>query len=476
MTSKADNNILSAFLRGNYFMNDFDTVAAISTARSTGGISVIRISGDDAFNVADKIFTPVSHKKKPSEMDGYTCEYGYYTDSENNRIDDGILTVFKAPHSYTGENVVEVSCHGGIFVTEKLLNRIYECGASPAGAGEFTKRAFLNGKLSLSEAEAVMDIISASGEQYFRYAESLKNGSLYRKTEAVSDELVHILGQIGAWVDYPEEDIPEIESDTLCLSLEEILKKLDKTRNTYSYGKILREGVETVICGKPNVGKSTLMNLLTGYERSIVTDTEGTTRDIVEESVRMNNIVLRISDTAGIRKTDDKIEKIGVEKSKNKLKEASLVIAVFDNSREYDENDLEIINFCKGRKALAVINKSDKENKLDKNIVFNNFEYYVEISAKNIDSIGIIQKVLDDIFIDNSINDELIIVNDRQKQCIDNAYRCIDEAVKAIKFGDTLDAVNIILDEAEGYLLELEGKKTTDTVVNEVFSHFCVGK
>lgn len=457
-------------------MNDFDTVAAISTGRSTGGISVIRISGNDAFIVADKIFTPVSHKKKPSEMEGYTCEYGYYTDSDNIKIDDGILTVFKEPHSYTGENVVEVSCHGGIFVTEKLLKRIYECGAIPAGAGEFTKRAFLNGKLSLTQAEAVMDIISADGEQYFRYAEAVKNGSLYKSTENVSEELIHILGQIGAWVDYPEEDIPEIESDSLCLSLEEILKKLDKIRKTYSYGKILREGIETVICGKPNVGKSTLMNLLTGYERSIVTDTEGTTRDIVEESVRLGNIVLRISDTAGIRETDDKIEKIGVKKSKDKLNEAAFIISVFDNSREFDENDLEIINYCKGRKALAVINKSDKENKLDKNMIFNSFEYYVEISAKNNKSIDIIQKILNDIFKDNSINDELIIVNDRQKQCIDKAYRCIDEAVKAIKFGDTLDAVNIILDEAEGYLSELEGKKISEAVVNEVFSHFCVGK
>ena len=459
-------------------MNINDTVAAVSTPRAAGGISVIRISGEAALDIADRIFTPVSCSEKPSEMKGYTCAYGYYTDENGRKIDDGILSVFRAPRSYTGEDVVEASCHGGIFVTEKLLRRIYSCGASPAGGGEFTKRAFLNGKMTLTQAEGVMDIISADGEAYHRCASALREGRLFKRINAVSGKLIHLLGEIAAWVDYPEDDIPEVSDENLIGTVREVYYELCDIGSTYDYGRIIREGINTVIVGKPNVGKSTLMNLLAGCERSIVTDIAGTTRDIVEESVRLGDIVLRLSDTAGIRSTDDVIEGIGVERAEEKLRTAELVIAVFDNSRELDEDDMRIIGNCEScRNKIAVINKCDEENRLNVKNITLHFDDVIEISAK--DGIGInnIQKVLYDKFINNSIiKDDTVIANERQKRCLDGAIKCVDEAIKAIEFGDTLDAVNIILDDAENHLLELTGERTSEAVVNEVFSHFCVGK
>lgn len=458
-------------------MRSDETIAAVSTPRAVGGISVIRISGDKALIIADKIFTPVSAKKIPSEMEGYTCAYGYYSDSDGNKIDDGVLTVFRAPRSYTGEDCVEVSCHGGIYVTEKLLRRIYEVGAVPAEAGEFTKRAFLNGKMSLTQAEGVMDIIAADGEAYHRCAEALREGRLYGRIRSVSDRLVHLLGEIAAWVDYPEDDIPEVDDENIISELTEILDDIRRIRSTYDYGKIIREGVDTVICGKPNVGKSTIMNLLSGCERSIVTSTAGTTRDIVEESVRLGDIVLRLSDTAGIHDTSDEVEQIGVSRAEDKLDTSQLVIAVFDNSRPLDDDDLKIIEKCSDRRnVIAVINKCDEKNRLDVKKITLHFDNVISISAKDSNGIDIIQNVLNNLFINNSINDNIVIANERQKLCIDKAEKCIDEAISALKFGDTLDAVNIILDEGENHLLELTGERTSEAVVNEVFSHFCVGK
>ncbi|MCI5752235.1 MAG: tRNA uridine-5-carboxymethylaminomethyl(34) synthesis GTPase MnmE [Oscillospiraceae bacterium] len=454
-----------------------DTIAAISTSRAVGGISVIRISGSRAFDIADMIFTPVSAKILPSEMDGYTCAYGYYSDGEGNKIDDGVLTVFRCPKSYTGEDCVEASCHGGIYVTEKLLRRIYEAGAVPAEGGEFTKRAFLNGKMSLTQAEGVMDIISADGEAYHRCAEALRDGRLYGRIRGVSDRLVHLLGEIAAWVDYPEEDIPEVGDDNIIAELSDILDEIRRIQSTYDYGKIIREGIDTVICGKPNVGKSTIMNLLTGCERSIVTSAAGTTRDIVEESVRLGDMVLRLSDTAGIREASDEVEKIGVQRAESKLDSSRLILAVFDNSRPFDDDDMKIFDKCRGRKnVIAIINKCDEENRLDVKKITSQFDNVINISAKDGNSISVIQNVINDIFIDNSITDNAIIANERQKLCIDKAEKCVAEAISALKFGDTLDAVNIILDEGENHLLELTGERTSEAVVNEVFSHFCVGK
>lgn len=458
---------------------NFDTVAAISTPRAAGGISVIRISGDRAFEIADKLFVPVSSKKMPSQMDGYTCAYGKIIAQNGDELDDVILTVFKAPRSYTGEDVAEISCHGGIYVTEQVLREIIQMGAKPAGSGEFTKRAFLNNKLTLTQAEAVMDIISAEGKAFHRKSVNVKEGALFNKINRCSEKLLTLLGEIGAWIDYPEDDIPEVEDDNLKSSLNELCDELKGIRSAYDNTRILKAGIDTVIAGKPNVGKSTLMNLLSGYDKSIVTEIAGTTRDIVEESVRLGDIVLRISDTAGLRETDDIVEGAGIEKAYKKLSSADLIIAVFDNSIPLDENDDKLIEMCNKSegKKIACINKSDKENALDKSRIESAFDNIIEISAGNGEGSIKLQNVLYKLFITDSNNlyDD-ISVNERQKQCLDRAIGYLEESLNAVNLGITLDAVNIILDDALNALNELTGLRATEAVVDEVFSHFCVGK
>lgn len=452
------------------------TIAAISTPRGAGGISVIRISGEDAFTVCDKLFKPLSTPLTASQMNGYTCAYGSVCDGSE-RLDDAVLTVFRAPKSYTGENVAELSCHGGIYVTNRILQLVYKCGAVPAEAGEFTKRAFLNGKMDLIRAESVMDIISAEGKASHKCAAALRDGALFKRIKAVSDELLHLLGELGAWVDYPEEDIPEVETGTMLGILENSATKLERILSTYDSGKIIREGIDTAIVGKPNVGKSTLMNLLSGCERSIVTDIAGTTRDIVEESVRLGDIVLRLSDTAGIRNTDDIVESFGVEKAHSKIESAQLIIAVFDNSEELSAEDIEICDRCEGKNCVAVINKTDKAQKLDIDYISGRFGRVVSISAGSGEGLDKLTDALTDIFsLDKVDYDAGILANERQRNCVGNSLDALRESIGAIKQGCTLDAVNILIDDAENCLLELTGERASEAVVNEVFSHFCVGK
>ena len=300
------------------------TIAAIATPQAAGGIAVIRISGPDAFCIADRVFQGAGGKQAAS-MPGYTCCYGSIHQKDASLLDHGILTVFRAPHSYTGEDVAELSCHGGIYVTQQVLAAVLEAGAQPAEAGEFTKRAFLNGKVSLTQAEAVMDLIGASGQRELQFAQSVQDGALFRRVRRITDDLVHVLGDLAAWADYPEEDLPEVQPDHLEAGIQHILEELQATLDTYSYGKILREGVSAVIVGKPNVGKSTLFNLLSGCQRSIVTEIAGTTRDMVEERIRLGNVTLRLIDTAGLRETEDVIEQIGVSIAREQVQQADLI-------------------------------------------------------------------------------------------------------------------------------------------------------
>lgn len=452
------------------------TIAAVSTPDATGGIAVIRISGESALKVAEKVFTPAG-EKNVQEMSGYTCCYGTAHDN-GERIDDCILTVFRAPHSYTGEDVAEISCHGGIYVTRRILRTILKNGADNAEAGEFTKRAYLNGKLDLTQAEAVMDIISAKGERELRMAENLREGAAFRKAEKCSGKLMKILGDLAAWADYPEEDIPEVEPENLCCELAEVRKELSSLVENYDSGRIIREGVSAAIIGRPNVGKSTLFNCLSGCERSIVTDIAGTTRDVVEESVKIGDIVLRLSDTAGIRRTDDIIEEIGVNIAEKLIYSSELVIAVFDGNSPLTEEDTELLRKIDGGKAIAVINKSDmgilpeipeETGKYIPHIVY--------ISAKENSGIEELREAIEDIFrINENTFSAPSVANERQKKCIDSALACVESAISALENGELLDAVNVLIDEAEQYLLSLTGKKVTDAVVDEVFSRFCVGK
>ncbi|MGN0606031.1 MAG: tRNA uridine-5-carboxymethylaminomethyl(34) synthesis GTPase MnmE [Oscillospiraceae bacterium] len=448
------------------------TVAAIATPNAVGGISVIRISGENAIAVAAEIF----RGKNPLEMEGYTCAYGHIHDN-GELLDDVVLTVFKAPKSYTGENVVEISCHGGIFITRQILRLILKNGAELAPAGEFTKRAFLNGKLSLTQAEAVMDIISADSSNELKYAVSLREGACFRRIKSISDKIVHVLGNLSVWADYPDEDIPEVEPDALKSSINQIYSELMETSATYDYGRIVRNGINTAIVGKPNVGKSTLMNCLSGFKRSIVTDIAGTTRDVIEESVRLGSLTLRLSDTAGIRTTDDEIEKIGVDIAYSRLDEADLVLAVFDCTIPLCDDDFSLIEKLKTKKAVAVINKSDAESVIDMDLIKQNFRYFVEISAKDNIGINYLSECLEKMFMNNDIPaHQGIIANERQKICVEKALTAVKSAIDALEYGEMLDAVTVLMDEALNALLELTGERVTETVVNDVFSRFCVGK
>lgn len=457
-------------------MQKKQAIAAVSTPRAAGGIAVIRISGEAALDITEEIFKPVSTDKTPTEMPGYTCAYGKIFDGES-FVDDVVLTVFRAPKSYTGEDVAEISCHGGIFVTEQILQLIFSRGARPAEPGEFTKLAFLNGKMLLTQAEAVMDIISAQGKSSHKCAAALREGALFFRIKSVSADLIKLLGELAAWVDYPEDDIPEVSEENMTASLESVIARLNETLETYDSGRILREGVDTAIVGKPNVGKSTIMNMLSGCERSIVTDIAGTTRDIVEETVRLGDIVLRLSDTAGMRETDDIVEGVGVKKANRKLEAAELILAVFDNSDELTAEDIELVEKCQGKNAVAVINKTDKQPKLDRNYIDRHFQYVTETAACKGEGLAQLLNILENMFNTNNIDiNSGIISNERQRDCVKQAVLLVNEALQAVKAGETLDAVTIILDEAENSLLELTGERATEAVVNEIFSSFCVGK
>ena len=451
------------------------TIAAISTPNAMGGIAVIRISGEDALGVAERIFSPFG-EKKVADMEGYTCAYGIAHDGDE-RLDDCILTVFRAPHSYTGENIAELSCHGGLYVTRKVLRAALANGAVNAEAGEFTKRAYLNGKLDLTQAEAVMDIISAKGERELKMAESLREGAAFRKAKKCSDKLLKILGDLAAWADYPEEDIPEVRPDVLSEELKSVRDDLRSLIRNYDSGRILREGVATAIIGRPNVGKSTLFNCLSGCERSIVTEIAGTTRDIIEESVRIGDITLRLSDTAGIHETDDVIEGIGVEMAEKMISKSELVIAVFDGSCPLTEDDLYLINKINKNNTVAVINKNDVEQLLATSLLEQKIQHIVYLSAKENTGVNELYDKIQTIFKLNEADfDTATAANERQKKCIDKALEGIESAISSLEIGEMLDAVNILVDEAEQSLLMITGEKVTDAVVDEVFSRFCVGK
>lgn len=451
------------------------TIAAVSTPNAVGGIAVIRISGEEALSVAEKIFSPYG-KKSVSEMEGYTCAYGIAHD-DGERLDDCILTVFRAPHSYTGEDVVELSCHGGLYVTRKVLRAALKNGAVNAEAGEFTKRAYLNGKLDLTQAEAVMDIISAKGERELKMAESLREGAAFKTARKCSEKLLKILGDLAAWADYPEEDIPEVRPDNLTAELIAVRDDLRSLVKNYDSGRILREGVATAIIGRPNVGKSTLFNCLSGCARSIVTEIAGTTRDVIEETVRVGDITLRLSDTAGIHETEDVIEGIGVDMAEKMIATSELVIAVFDGSCPLTEDDLYLINKVDNSKTIAVINKTDVDKVIDTSILKEKIQHIVYLSAKESTGVDELHSHIEEILKLNEADfDTATAANERQKKCIDNALEGIESAISSLEIGEMLDAVNILIDEAEQSLLQLTGEKVTDAVVDEVFSRFCVGK
>lgn len=451
------------------------TIAAISTPNGQGGMGVIRISGENALGIAEKIFNSVSGKKI-TEMKGYTASFGKIIDN-GEPIDEAVVLVFRAPHSYTGEDVVEISCHGGMYVTKRVLRVALNNGAKPAQAGEFTKRAFLNGKMGLTEAESVMDIISAGGEQAARAALSTMEGNLRKRIDGVREELINLAAHLSAWADYPEDEIPEIEENELREGLIKCQIELQSLLKTYDAGKVMREGVDTVIAGRPNVGKSTLMNLLSGCERSIVTNIPGTTRDIIEETVMLGDVPLRLSDTAGIRSTDDPVESIGVQRAKDRLLSAGLIFAVFDASSTLTQDDKELLELLEGAPAVAVINKTDLDAKIDSDLIKEKVKHTVFISAKTGTGAQELQREVAEIVGTSQLApSQGILATERQYSDAKDALRSIDEAIGAIDMGITLDAVTVVIEDAINSLLELTGERVTEAVVDKVFAHFCVGK
>lgn len=451
------------------------TIAAIATPNASGGIGVIRISGKDAIAVGDKVFRSVSDKKL-CEIKGYTALFGHVYENES-VIDECVALVFRAPKSYTGEDVVELSCHGGQFVTQKVLRTVLSKGASPAEAGEFTKRAFLNGKIDLAEAESIMNIISAHGQQALNAAVNTLDGKLSEKISTVAASLTNVAAGIAVWTDDPDEDVPQAHEENVRVVVQNSLCELSRLIRNFDSGRAITQGVSTAICGHPNVGKSTLMNLLTGCDRSIVTEIAGTTRDVIEETVRLGDIVLHLADTAGIHESEDIVEAIGIDRTMKKLETAELILAVFDYSQKLTDDDIKLLEKCKSKRAVAVINKSDLDNNIDIEKIKEYISHTVQLSAAKGEGLeelkDVIASILGTADLDTSSG---VLANERQYNCCINAAESLKEALDGLDTGVTLDAVNVSIDYATEKLLELTGEKARDAVVNEVFSKFCVGK
>ena len=450
------------------------TIAAIATPLGEGGISVIRISGEDAISVADRCFAAFSGEKL-SELLGYQASYGKVFDSEGNTLDDAVALVFRAPRSYTGEDVVEISVHGGSVITKQVLRRVLECGAAMATGGEFTKRAFLNGKLDLTKAESVMGLISARNDAAAKISRGAREGRISRDTQDILNKLLETAASLAAFADYPDEDIPNLNEENFSRLLDECYEKCQKLISTYDMGRIIREGINCAIVGKPNVGKSTLMNMMCGSDRSIVTDIAGTTRDIVENVVTIGDITLNLADTAGIHTTDDTVEKFGVDRALQRIENAELLLAVFDSSLPFDDDDRQLLDSIKNKKCIIALNKTDLSPMLEKTEL-GDFEI-IEISAKTGNGYDLLCAAINRICkIEMLSPDDTVLINERQRDCVNRALNAVCAARDALLGGMTLDAVGVCVDDAIAALLELTGERVTNEVCDEIFKRFCVGK
>jgi tRNA modification GTPase len=459
-----------------------DTIAAIATPLAAGGIGIVRISGAGAFAAADAVFSPVSGGPLSGRR-GYTAAFGHVHESARASaggeadIDECVALIFRAPRSYTGEDVAELSCHGGVSVMKRVLRAVLNAGARLAEPGEFTKRAFLNGKLDLTRAEAVMELIGAQGDFAARAAAAQQEGALFRSVTAVKETLVDLSADLAAWADFPEDDIPGAEPEEIGRRLTEALGRLRRLLETGDAGRVLREGVDTVIAGRPNAGKSTLMNRLARCERSIVTEIPGTTRDIVEETVRCGGVQLRVSDTAGLRETADPVEKIGVARALGKIRTAQLILAVFDGSQQLDEEDRKLLALAEGRRAVAVVNKVDLPQVFDMAEVTGKIPRAVCLSAASGQGLDMLERAVGELFGTTALDpDGGILYNERQRQAVQLAADCLAESLAALRDGMTLDAVSAGIDRALSALMELTGENVSEAVIGQVFSKFCIGK
>lgn len=455
-----------------------DTIAAIATAMSNSGIGIVRISGDEALDVADRIFRPKKGSRKVSDMETHTIHYGYVTDGDE-VIDEVMLLIMKAPRSYTCEDTIEIDCHGGVLVMKKILETVLKYGARPAEPGEFTKRAFLNGRIDLSQAESVIDVINAQNELALKSSVSQLQGAVLEKIKAIRAVVLHEIAFIESALDDPEhvslEGYPEQLHEIMSDAHSKVKKLLDSSDN----GKMLKEGISTAIVGKPNAGKSSLLNILVGEERAIVTEIAGTTRDILQEQIQIGGIGLNVIDTAGIRDTEDIVEKIGVNKSREYIEKADLIIYVVDSSTELDENDQEIIEAIQNKKAIVLLNKSDLDAKTDASILQTQLNKPIlSISAKNNTGIHELETLIEEMFFSGklSFNDEVYITNIRQKNALAEAQNSLKMVLQSIADGMPEDFFTIDMMNAYEALGTIIGESVGEDLVNEIFSKFCMGK
>ncbi len=457
-------------------------IAAVSTPPGKGGVAIIRMSGYGAFEIADKVFFPISGKMF-SDCTARTQIYGHIVE-DGEKIDDVLATRFPAPHSYTGEDTVEISCHGGILVTRTVLEALLRAGATYATAGEFTRRAFINGRLSLTEAEAISDLLEAKSREQIRLSGAEARSRLADKIAAIRQKLVELMSSIYARIDYPDEDLGDFSDGEVLARLYNIKEDCEKLLSTYRTGKAISEGVSTVICGKPNVGKSSLYNLLLGEDAAIVTDIPGTTRDVLESSIPLGRIMLRLSDTAGIREREemDAVERIGVGKSRKMIEKSELLFAIFDISRPFDDEDRLIIEEIRSSCSpkIALLNKADLDVKFDKSMLEGCFDEIIEISTKANESEAITKLTA---VVNRLFTDELIVIGEtavvssaRQHSALSRCLDLVRAAIDNLEAGFSQDAVSTDVERALGAISELDGRAVSEEIVSDIFLKFCVGK
>lgn len=467
-----------------------DTIAAIATAVSDSGIGIIRISGSEALLVADKVYRSPKNQKKLSQAASHTIHYGYIYD-EDELIDEVMVAVMRSPHSYTTEDTVEINCHGGILVMNRILETVLHHGARLAQPGEFTKRAFLNGRIDLSKAEAVMDLIHSKNEFAMKASVNQLKGSVSAKVRSLREDILYEIAFIESALDDPEHISLEGYSDKLMAKTQGLSQELKKLIDSADNGKMLKDGIRTVILGKPNAGKSSLLNVLVGEDKAIVTSVAGTTRDVLEESIKLHGIGLNMIDTAGIRDTEDEVEKIGVEKARKYANQADLVIYVVDSSRELDENDEEIIELIRDKKVIVLLNKTDLEPVVTEEQIKDKFREIYEGEEKHDDSLHVIrtstkdntgidefEKTIQDMFFAGriAVNDEIYITNQRHKEALVEAYDSLKMVQKSLEDEMPEDFYSIDLMSAYAALGRIIGEEVGEDLVNEIFSKFCMGK
>lgn len=454
----------------------FDTIAAISTPRGEGGIGIVRLSGDESLGILSKIFKPKS-KKDVKDIKSYTINYGHIYDGEE-LIDEVLVSVMKAPNTYTREDIVEINCHGGYLITQKVLELVLKSGAKIAEPGEFTRRAFLNGRLDLTQAEAVIDLIHGKTDKSISLSLNNLRGDLRDQINHLKKILLDVAAHVNVVLDYPEEGVDEPIPEHLIIELHNVKDTITKLVESYDKGKMIKEGIKTAIVGKPNVGKSSLLNSILREERAIVTSIAGTTRDTIEEIINIKGIPLIMVDTAGIRKTQDEVENIGVQKSKKMLKEADLVLFVLDSSRDFSDEDREIYDSIESEKVIGILNKIDMEKKLDiTNLT--KVKKWIEISALENIGIDTLENEIYNFILSENIEDsseKLIITNIRHKSALEKTKKSIENIFETIDMGYPMDLIAVDLNDALDSLSEVTGEISSEDLLDHIFSNFCVGK